>query len=216
MATEAGFDGGNVKVSVNGGAYTEIPLSAFVFNPYNTPLSATSPLDGQEGFSGTDGGVPIGSWGTTIINLSAIGVTAGAQVKLRLDMGRDGCGGLDGWYVDNIKVTACESPAVPGMLASTTSASADPKKIVKGKPFKVNVTVGATGATPAGTVQIYKGTKLLATGTLANGKVTIKVSKKMAKKLKKGKNTLTAKYLGSATVAVSQGDFVVKVVKKKH
>ena len=217
VATEGGYDGGNVKVSVNGGAFTQIPLSAFVFNPYNTTLLDTNPLGGQVGFSGTDGGEPTGSWGTTIVNLSGIGVTAGAQVRLRLDMGRDGCGGLDGWYVDNIKVTACESPSTPGMLASTTSASADPKKIVKGKSFKVNVTVGASGATPAGSVDIYKGSKLLATGTLANGKVTIKVSKKMAKKLKKGKNTLTAKYLGSATVAASQGDFVVKVkVKKKN
>ena len=67
-------------------------------------------------------------------------------------------------------------------------------------------------------MEIYKGTKLLGTGTLgADGKVTIKISKKMAKKLKKGKNTLTAKYLGSATIAASQGDFVVKVKqKKKH
>lgn len=167
-------------------------------------------------FSGTDGGVPIGSWGTTIVNLSGLGVASGAQVRLRLDMSRDGCGGLDGWYVDNLKVTACESPAVPGMLASTTSASADPKKVESGKSFKVAVTVAASGATPAGTVQIYKGTRLLATGTLANGKVTIKVSKRMAKKLKQGKNTLTAKYLGSATVAASQADFVVKVKKKKH
>ena len=48
--------------------------------------------------------------------------------------------------------------------------------------------------------------------------MTIKISKKMAKKLKNGKNTLTAKYLGSATVARAQDDFVVKVkkVKKKQ
>ncbi len=37
----------------------------------------------------------------------------------------------------------------------------------------------------------------------------------MAKKFKVGKVTLTAKYLGSATVAASQADFVVKVKKKK-
>ena len=60
---------------------------------------------------------------------------------------------------------------------------------------------------PAGTVQVYKGSKLLGTGTLSNGKVTIKVSKKKAKKFKVGKVTLTAKYLGSATVAASQADF---------
>ena len=72
----------------------------------------------------------------------------------------------------------------------------------------------AAGA-PAGTVEIYKGTKLLGTGTLqSNGKVVVKISKKKAKKLKIGKNTLTAKYLGSAIVSASQADFVVKVKKK--
>jgi Zn-dependent metalloprotease len=217
VATEGGYDGGNVKVSINGGAFTQIPQSAFVFNPYNSTLLATNPLGGQTGFTGTDGGEPSGSWGTTIVNLGAIGVTGGTQVRLRLDMGRDGCGGLDGWYVDNIKVTNCEPPTQPpGTVASTTKATADPKKIERNRSFKVKVTVAATGATPAGTVEIYKGTKLLATGTLgADGKVTIKVSKKKAKKLKKGKNVLTAKYLGSATVAPSQDDFVVKVIPKK-
>ena len=74
------------------------------------------------------------------------------QLRLRFDMGRDGCGGIDGWYVDNVKVTNCErrDAAPPAMLASTTSAKPDPKKIEPGKPFKVKVDVAATGATPAG------------------------------------------------------------------
>jgi hypothetical protein len=64
---------------------------------------------------------------------------------------------------------------------------------------------------------MYEGSKLLGTGTLgADGKVTIKISKKKAKKLKVGKNTLTAKYLGTSTLAASQDDFVVKVKKRKH
>ena len=64
-------------------------------------------------------------------------------------------------------------------------------------------------------MQVYLGTKLLGTGTLkSNGKVTIKISEKKSKKLKIGKNTLTAKYLGSATVAASQDDFVIKVVRR--
>ncbi len=215
VATEAGYDGGNVKVSLNQGAFTQIPTSAFLFNPYNAVMEETNPLGGQMGFTGTDGGEPSGSWGTTIVDLAKIGVKAGDQVRLRFDMGRDGCGGVDGWYVDNVTVTNCDTVA---KLASTTSASADPKRITKGHSFHVKVAVGATGATPAGMVEIYKGSKLLTTGTLgADGKVSVKVSKKMAKKLKKGKNTLTAKYLGSATVLASQDDFVVKViVKKKH
>ena len=49
VATEGGYDGGNVKVSGNGGAFTEIPPSAFVFNPYNTTLQDTNPSGGEAG-----------------------------------------------------------------------------------------------------------------------------------------------------------------------
>ena len=137
---------------------------------------------------------------------------AGDQLRLRFDMGRDGCGGLDGWYVDNVTVTSCDT----NLAASTTSAKAKPKKVQKNESFDAVVTVSAPGGTPTGTVEIYKGSKLLGTGTLgAGGKVTIKITKKMAKKLKVGKNTLTAMYLGSATVAASEDDFVV-TVKQKH
>ena len=63
-------------------------------------------------------------------------------------------------------------------------------------------------------MEIYEGSKLIGTGTLgADGKVTIKITKEKAKKLKKGKNTLTAKYLGTTTFLASQATFVVKVKK---
>ena len=98
---------------------------------------------------------------------------------------------------------------------SAVEASAKPKKITEGHKFKVKATVTTASGVPAGTVEVYKGTKLLGTGTLkSNGKVVIKISEKKSKKLKIGKNTLTAKYLGSATVAPSQDDFVIKVRKK--
>ena len=95
---------------------------------------------------------------------------------------------------------------------TTTTAKADPKKVKRGKSFNVDVTVtGGTGLT--GAVQIVFDGKVLATGQLgADGKVRIKVSKRQARKLDRGKNTLTAKYLGSAP---SQADFVVKIKPKK-
>jgi hypothetical protein len=123
-------------------------------------------------------------------------------------------GALSG--TDTVAVTVTAAPPPPASLApSAVKASAKPKKITQGRAFKVKATVTAASGVPAGTVQVYKGTKLLGTGTLANGKVTIKLSKKKAKKLKVGKNTLTAKYLGSTTIAVSQADFVIKVKKKQ-
>jgi hypothetical protein len=121
VATEAGYDGGNLKVSVNGGAYTLVPAAAFTWNSYNTTMPPapgnTSPLAGQPGFSGTDGGELTGSWGQSQVDLSMIGVKAGDTVSIRFDLGRDGCGGLDGWYVDNVTVSTCKPARGPRATA---------------------------------------------------------------------------------------------------
>jgi hypothetical protein len=114
VATEAGWDGGNLKISINGGAYTVVPSSAYKFNPNNTTLQTaaagnTNPLAGQPGFSGTDGGSLFGSWGQSQVNLTMLGVKAGDNIHLRFDMGMDGCTGNDGWYVDNVTVAACNA-----------------------------------------------------------------------------------------------------------
>ena len=113
VATEVGYDGGNVKISVNGGTFKVIPTAAYLFNAPNATLitlaeGGTNPLNGQDGFTGTNGGSVFGSWGTSIVDLKKAGVGAHDKIKLRFDMGRDGCGGVDGWYVDNIKVQVCK------------------------------------------------------------------------------------------------------------
>jgi hypothetical protein len=114
VATEAGWDGGNLKISINGGPYTLVPSSAYTFNPYNTTLQTaaagnTNPLAGQPAYSGTDGGSLFGSWGLSQINLTALGVVPGNTIRLRYDFGMDGCTGNDGWYVDDIRVGACNA-----------------------------------------------------------------------------------------------------------
>ena len=110
VSTESGYDGGNVKISINGGAYTVVPASAYLFNKPTKLTDAstnTNPLAGQEGFTGTDGGEIGGSWGTSQVDLTKAGVKAGDKVTFRFDIGRDGCGGLEGWAVDNIEVVTC-------------------------------------------------------------------------------------------------------------
>jgi Zn-dependent metalloprotease len=126
IATELGWDGGNVKISVNGGDFNLIPESAFLFNPYNTEMPTeedgnTNPLAGQPGFSGTNGGTVLGSWGQSQIDLATLGIHGGDVVRLRYDFGRDGCGGMDGWYVDDVQVYTCASG-----LTADKSASVSP------------------------------------------------------------------------------------------
>jgi hypothetical protein len=53
VATEAGWDGGNVKISVNGGAWQVIPATAFIYNGYNATLFTagqgnTNPMPGSK------------------------------------------------------------------------------------------------------------------------------------------------------------------------
>ena len=90
-----------------------VPASAFLFNPYNQTLNTaaagnTNPLAGQPGFTGTDGGQVTGSWGESqSISLHSASRT-NDRIRLRFDFGMDGCTGVDGWYVDNIEITACE------------------------------------------------------------------------------------------------------------
>ena len=111
VATEQDWDGGNVKISVNGGPYALISSSRFTFNPYNGALNSVAqgndnPLAGESAFTGTDGGSVSGTWGQSQIDLAGL-AGAGDDIRLRFEMGLDGCNGVVGWYVDDVTVYSC-------------------------------------------------------------------------------------------------------------
>src|SRR3954447_13304964 len=118
VETEIGFDGGLVQVSKdNGTTWIDVPASAYDFNGptvlATTAAGSTNPLQGKAGFTGTDGGKTQSDWGTSIIDLSdpALAVANGSTIKVLFAIGRDGCGGVIGWYVDNVKAGACKTLA---------------------------------------------------------------------------------------------------------
>ncbi len=113
VATELGWDGGNVKVSVNGGAFALVPGSAYTFNTYPGSLQAPpndNPMAGEEAFTGTDEGTVNGSWGQSQLTLDGI-AAPGDDIRIRFEFGVDGCNGVIGWYVDEVEVYTCD--AVP-------------------------------------------------------------------------------------------------------
>ncbi len=120
VATEAGWDGGNLSASVNGGAYTLIPSSAFNYNAYNSTLNTAgagndNPLAGQPAFTGTDEGFVKATWGQSQVDLSGI-AAGGDNVELRFEMGLDGCAGVIGWAVDEVLVYSCPGVCGNGLL----------------------------------------------------------------------------------------------------
>jgi cysteine-rich repeat protein len=117
FATEFGYDGGNIKINVNGAGFNLIPASAIEFSPYNSTLISaiggnTNPLAGQVAFTGPDGDQPAGSWEQSRINLMGI-AAAGYTIELRFDFGVDFCDGLIGWFVDDVEVYSCSAELPP-------------------------------------------------------------------------------------------------------
>ena len=201
VAIEGGYDGGNVQVSLNDGDFAPIPADAYTFNApgeiFTLAAGNTNPLAGQEGFTGTDGGEVTGTWGESQVDLEALGVAAGDTMQLRLAVGRDGCGGIDGWYVDNLTVSVCDEvvvPPAPKKYATKTRAKV--QKVAKfGKDLKVRVKVRAVNApkkvTPTGRVKIFTGGKRVGFGKIdARGKAKIVVTKN----LRRGDRKLFVKF----------------------
>jgi bacillolysin len=160
VQTEVGFDGGNLKVSVNGGDFVIVPGEAFTYNGHSgaftdAPLlpgvpdpvglsgNNTSPLAGEAGWTGADQGSTTGSWGTTIVNLSQLATVPkkGDKVIFRFDFGNDGCGGSVGWFVDDASFGYCSATAplntlpVANLLASVVSGLA---------PVEISFTIGGS------------------------------------------------------------------------
>ena len=131
MQSEASFDGGNLKVSVNGGNFIVMPADAFTYNAHSGRFSAamgpttptgnnTSTLAGQLAWTGSDQGEATGSWGTTVLQIDKINtgtaaapvlVKLGDKLKFRFDFGQDGCNGNLGRFVEDVQTYSCKSTA---------------------------------------------------------------------------------------------------------
>jgi trimeric autotransporter adhesin len=113
-AFETGFDGGTLTVSVDGTNYFYVPASAITSGAtYNGTVAADCPPSGANGasiFTGTQS-----TFVNTVVNLDAAcnaatgttGGCAGRSVRIGFTAITD-CGVTgDGWFVDDVSVTAC-------------------------------------------------------------------------------------------------------------
>jgi hypothetical protein len=103
--TEAGWDGGVLEISINGGPYSDIITAGgrFIANGYNGALGAgtNNPLANRQAWQGDSAG-----YITSTVQLPA--AAAGQNVQLKWRFGADdntvGPGANPGWYVDTVSV----------------------------------------------------------------------------------------------------------------
>ncbi len=117
IASELNVDGGNLQISVNGSPWRLVAGADYTFNRYNSTLQTagtgnTNPLAGQPAFTGSDGGLVTTLWGTSLVDLHKY-ARPGDTIHLRFEFGTDGCGGLEGWYVDNVQLYYCPADPLP-------------------------------------------------------------------------------------------------------
>lgn len=127
--TEVLFDGGNVKISKDGGNIWSLlePEGGY-------PVHNIWALDNEPGFSGSSG-----AWTYSFFDLSDY---IGEAIEIRFDFGSDGATEFPGWYVDDIAVVA-NSPSV-GIREARSNRGADLNRTalsVSPNPFRASATI---------------------------------------------------------------------------
>jgi len=100
--TEASWDGGVLEINMDGGAFQDIIAAggSFKQNGYNGFLNDNdNPIDLRSAWTGNSGG-----YVTTVAQLPTS--AAGKNVRLRWRFGTDNNTGVEGWFVDDVAVSA--------------------------------------------------------------------------------------------------------------
>ena len=113
--------------------------------------------------------------------------------------------GATGYEPASRTVTVSVAKATP-----TVAATAAPSPVEVKTSNTVAVLVRAAGYTPTGRVEVRSGGTLVGRGTLAGGRVSIKVGPYSST----GISRLTVRYLGDATTTTGSDTITVKVVKQ--
>ncbi len=104
---EQGYDGGVVEYSLDGSSTWQDAGNLFTDGGYTGTLGGVSPLAGRRAFTGYTYG-----YVSSRLNLSSL---AGHSVRFRFRISTDSSIGGLGWFIDDVRIYTCETPAgLPG------------------------------------------------------------------------------------------------------
>ncbi len=111
--TTACWDGGILEISADGGPFVQITGNALLNDPYRGPVSDQyeNPLADLDAWCEPSDR----AYADTLVDLTAY---AGQSVQLRWRLGTDRSLSREGWYVDDIRVQACQIGEDPAIFAN--------------------------------------------------------------------------------------------------
>ena len=146
-ATGTRWDGGNIKISVDGGATWAPLLDGSVTPAYTGILSNLSSMANQIAWSGI-----LPDWELVIVDLAAnLAGQPTDRVVLRLEAGSDSSVNRPGWYIDDLRIGASADLAIAPAITSIPTPSA-----MEGAAYSYVVTANGlpaptlTAASPGG------------------------------------------------------------------
>jgi len=103
-------DGGILEISIDGGAFSQVPTGQFLVGGYTGTVSSGSgnPLAGNQAWCGL-----ATAYEPVIADLSTY---AGHDVQLRFRLGSNNASPREGWYIDAIKVQGCGTGSTPDTI----------------------------------------------------------------------------------------------------
>ena len=112
------WDGAGLQISIDGGAFTNVPSSAFTQNGYTNPLPliGNHVLIGLDGFSTDSAGYGDGTFITSIAKVGVVEAGSSLQVRFvgAFDEGAKGPGNPN-WEIDSVKVETLTDADNDGM-----------------------------------------------------------------------------------------------------
>ena len=118
------WDGGQVRISLNGGAFTTVPASAFSAGGYNGTVLGNSSAEnhGQAAFVNTSASHGAGTLNNSVCELGYF--SAGDSIRIQFLAANDTNtrGDVPQWEIDNLVVTqGLNDPNVTFSVAATTT-----------------------------------------------------------------------------------------------
>lgn len=188
------FDGGIVEYSNNGGSTWNDLGPLFTENGYNSTLTSSgNPLAGRQAFGNASNG-----YYASRANLSSL---AGQAVRFRFRIGTDESVDDYGWFIDDIRIYTCNSPATTTLLSSSRNGT------FSGDSITFTAKVSGTVGTPTGTVNFNNGLNPLGSATLSGGVATFTTAA-----LPAGTDPITAVYAGDGTYNASTSQILNQTV----